>query len=259
MNIVVCVKIEPDLPMLSVSDWLAVEQGEVECDFARRQLSGFDQSAAEMALGLAAQRLTLLTVGDEKTTPVLKALLALDFQRAVRIEISPMADVRFSPDHIAGQIAAFYRQEPDHSVMIFGSQTSEGQNRQTGLLLAEILGWPCLTQVCDIQVLEEGLLRVKRRTAEYVQTLTLRPPVVLIAGQDTQGSLLRIPTLKQKLGAAGKPLDVLPAQPIPESPRRLIGLRLNDTRRAGVIIQGESVQEMARTLCREYLQERWTS
>lgn len=257
MNIIVCVKVEPDLSMLSASDWQAAERGDIPYDFARWQLSGFDQSAAEMALSLTDVSLTLLTVGREQITPVLKTLLALDFQRAVRIDAAA-EDLRFHPNAIAALIAGFHHQDKNASVIILGPQSSEGQNRQTGPLLAEMLGWPCITQICDIGRAEDPtLLRVVRKTPEAVQTLTVRLPVVLVAGQAAQGRLLRIPTLKQKLAVARKPLDVLRAGSLAQlQPAPAVTLTLWETRRAGVFIEGGSPAEKARTLYTGYLKSR---
>ncbi|MBV6816543.1 hypothetical protein KWG64_01140 [Rahnella sp. PD12R] len=257
MNIVVCVKVEPDLSMLSASDWQAAERGDIPYDFARWQLSGFDQSAAEMALNLAEACLTLLTVGGEQITPVLKTLLALDFQRAVRID-AMSEDLRFHPEAIAALIAGFQHQDEKAGVIILGPQSSEGQNRQTGPLLAEMLGWPCITQVCDIGRAEDPtLLRVVRKTPEAVQTLTVRLPVVLVAGQAAQDRLLRIPTLKQKLAAARKPLDVLRAASLAKLPPvPVVTLALKNSRRGAMIIEGGSPADKARTLYTGYLKSR---
>lgn len=253
MNIVVCVKVEPDLSMLSASDWQAAERGNIPYDFARWQLSGFDQSAAEMALSLTDVSLTLLTV----ITPVLKTLLALDFQRAVRID-AMSEDLRFHPDAIAALIAGFQHQDEKAGVIILGPQSSEGQNRQTGPLLAEMLGWPCITQVCDIVRAEDPtLLRVVRKTPEAVQTLTVRLPVVLVAGQAAQDRLLRIPTLKQKLAAARKPLDVLRTASLAKLPPvPVVTLALKNSRRGAMIIEGGSPADKARTLYTGYLKSR---
>ncbi|PKE33204.1 hypothetical protein CWS43_04820 [Rahnella sp. AA] len=257
MNIIVCVKVEPDLSVLSASDWQAGERGEIPYDFARWQLSGFDQSAAEMALSLTDASLTLLTVGGAQTTPVLRTLLALDFQRAVRID-AVSEDLRFHPDAIAALIAGFHHQDEKAGVIILGPQSSEGQNRQTGPLLAEMLSWPCITQVCDIGRAEDPtLLRVVRKTPETLQTLTIRPPVVLVAGQAAQDCLLRIPTLKQKLAAARKSLDVLRAASLAKLPPvPVVTLALRNTRRSGVIIEGGSPADKARTLYTGYLKLR---
>ncbi|MBW6090471.1 hypothetical protein KZ770_10035 [Escherichia coli] len=55
-------------------------------------------------------------------------------------------DLRFAPEFVARHIAEWQHQNP-LDLIITGCQSSEGQNGQTPFLLAEMLGWPCFTQV----------------------------------------------------------------------------------------------------------------
>ena len=41
-----------------------------------------------------------------------------------------------------------------------GSVSSDGNNGKTPLLTAEKLGWPCVTQVIQMELVDEGHLRV---------------------------------------------------------------------------------------------------
>lgn len=266
MNIMLCMKIEPDFSMLVDSDWQANEQGQIECRYARRQLNVFDQSAAELALTLAdstpAHPLTAVTVGGEDVEPVLKNLLALNITNVVRIAPPAEGDLRFNAHGVAQLLAAFHQSQPLHEVVILGSQSGEGQNRQTGPLLAEMLGWPCVTQVTDIRVTGENLLQVTRQTADHRQIMTLRPPVVLVTGQGDQARLLRIPTLKQKLAAARKSFAVLTLEGLAltaaglQTSPPILHLQRTAPRRAGVMIEGQSPEDKARILYEEFLHHR---
>ncbi len=265
MKIMVCVKIEPDLSMLADSDWQADDLGKIDCRYARRQLNVFDQSAAELALTLVestgVHALTAVTVGDDDVEPVLKTLLALNFSRAVRIAPPIQADLRFNAQCVAQLLAAFHQSQPIQTVVILGSQSGEGQNRQTGPLLAEMFGWPCVTQVTEIRLMGENLLQVTRQMADDIQYLTLRPPVVLVTGQGEQARLLRIPTLKQKLAAARKPLDVLMANTLLSATElpvstSILHLHRTSVHREGRIITGQNPQEKARILYEQFLRQR---
>ena len=266
MNIMLCMKIEPDFSMLADSDWQANEQGQIECRYARRQLNVFDQSAAELALMLAddvpANQLTAVTVGGDDVEPVLKNLLALNITKTVRIAPPVEGDLRFNAHGVAQLLAAFHQSQPLHEVVILGSQSGEGQNRQTGPLLAEMLGWPCVTQVTDIRVTGENLLLVTRQTADHQQKITLRPPIVLVSGQGEQARLLRIPTLKQKLAAARKFSELLTPENLALTPAGLqfsppiLHLKHTAPRRAGVMIEGPGPVEKARILYEKFLRHR---
>lgn len=268
MNLLLAIKVAPDLEMLAQNDWQPDEQLQIGTSFARRLLSGYDESAAEMVLMLRDEmelHLSVLTVGDAMAEPTLKQLLALEYQQAVRIEPPADWDLRFNPAAIAALIAAYQQRIASQQVIVMGSQSLEGQNNQTPLMLAESLNWPCLTGVCQLSPADEaGLLRVTRQTSYGQEVMTVKPPLVLVVGNSQQASALRVPTLKQKLAASKRQIQRLsPADlaitELPPGDMRLCGLTQVEHRRAGVLIEGGSLEQKVQRLCQDYLSERWSS
>lgn len=266
MNLLLAIKVAPDLGMLSPQDWQPDEQWQIDVSFTRRLLNGFDESAAEMVLMLRDAldlNLSALSVADSTAEPALKQLLALEYHQAVRIEPPADWDLRFNPATVAELIAAYHRQIAAQSVIVLGAQSSEGQNGQTPLLLAERLNWPCITRVCQLEpATETGALRVTRQTAYGLEVMTVQPPLVLAVGNSPQAGVLRVPTLKQKLVASKRqirrltPAD-LACPALQPAAVRLCGLTRQEHRRAGMVIEGSSVVQKVQRLCQEYLNERW--
>lgn len=267
MNLLLAIKVAPDLGMLAQSDWQPDERLQIDTRFARRLLSGYDESAAEMVLMLRDQMelsLSVLTVADAMAEPALKQLMALEYQQAVRIEPPADWELRFNPATIAALVAAYQQQIAPQQVIVMGAQSLEGQNSQTPLMLAERLGWPCITGVCQLAAAEQvGALRVTRQTAFGQEVMTVMPPLVLVVGNSQQASALRVPTLQQKL-AAGKrqiqrlsPTDLAMTEQ-PAGDVHLGGLTYVEHRRAGVVIEGDSVEQKVQQLCQDYLRERWS-
>ena len=149
MNILLAFKAEPDAGMLAEKEWQAAQGNSGPDVSLLRSLLGADEQAA--AALLLAQRkngtsmsLTALSMGDERALHWLRYLMALGFEDAVLLETA--ADLRFAPEFVARHIAEWQYQNP-LELIITGCQSSEGQNGQTPFLLAEMLGWPCFTQV----------------------------------------------------------------------------------------------------------------
>jgi electron transfer flavoprotein beta subunit len=268
MNLLLAIKVAPDLGMLAKTDWQPDEQLQIDTHFTRRLLSGYDECAAEMVLMLRDEmplNLSVLTVADAKADPVLKQLLALGYQQALRIEPPVDWDLRFNPATIAALIAAYQQQVAPQSVIVTGAQSIEGQNGQTPLMLAERLNWPCLTGVCQLApAAEAGALRVTRQTVYGQEVLTVKPPLVLVVGNSQQASALRVPTLKQKLAASKRPIPCLsPAdlgvQTLLPGDIEVCGLTHLEHRRAGVLIEGDTVEQKVERLYQDYLRERWPS
>ncbi|HEI8867211.1 TPA: hypothetical protein SLG40_002730 [Serratia odorifera] len=267
MNLLLAIKVAPDLGMLARSDWQPDERLQIDTRFARRQLSGYDESAAEMVLMLRDEinlNLSVLTVADAMAESALKPLMALGYQQAVRIEPPADWDLRFNPATVAALVAAYQQQIAAQQVIVMGAQSLEGQNNQTPLMLAERLGWPCITGVCQLAAAEQaGALRVTRQTAYGQEVLTVMPPLVLAVGNSQQASALRVPTLQQKLVAAKRqiqrlsPTDLMMTEP-PAGDVYLCGLTYLEHRRAGILIEGDSVEQKVQLLCQDYLRDRGT-
>lgn len=176
MNILLAFKAEPDAGMLAEKEWQAAAQGKSGPDISLlRSLLGADEQAA--AALLLAQRkngtpmsLTALSMGDERALHWLRYLMALGFEEAVLLETA--ADLRFAPEFVARHIAEWQHQNP-LDLIITGCQSSEGQNGQTPFLLAEMLGWPCFTQV-ERFTLDALFITLEQRTEHGLRCCRVR-------------------------------------------------------------------------------------
>ncbi|MCG8552976.1 MAG: electron transfer flavoprotein subunit beta/FixA family protein, partial [Desulfobacterales bacterium] len=214
MNILVCFKVVPDLDMLSDDDWTADSNLRVDVSFVKKILNCFDESALEMTLKLSDYsegfnvplNLTALTIGDKKLDAYLKTLNALRFDKTVRIE--NYEDIRFLPESVAAVISKYAKEINPQDVIILGRQSGEGDNAKTPLLVAEMLGWPCITQVINIEPYSEDCLRVTNMVDGGKLTQIVKTPCVLSIG-NAPNSYIRVPTLRDRMKYGKRPIDVL--------------------------------------------------
>lgn len=272
MRIAVCFKTIPEFSMLAEQHWRVGDGYAVDIRFAKQSFNCFDESALELALKLAEQlksrqepvELTALTIADHQADRFLKHLFAVQYDHAVRIDYDRQLDLRFNPLAIADLIAAYVRSMGRQQLLFLGRQGAEGDNGQTGFLVAERLGWPCIRDVIDVVVVDAaGWLRITSRLegATLVQTVT--PPVVLVIGNTPHSPYLRVPTIKQKLAAAKKQISVIPGRDLGFEPDHLIGhdksLVNLERRRHGrncTWLEGGDGRAKARRLFDLYLRER---
>ena len=113
--------------------------------------------------------------------------------------------------------------------------------------VAEKLGWPCLTQVVEIERCWLTIACVwPARSTTVFCAATLRLPCVLAVGNAVV-SRLRVPTLTDRLAQRGKPIDVLSAadlgvdiaEELSRETCALTGLEAIDRARRGVIVDGD--------------------
>ena len=211
MNILNCFKIVPDLDMLPESGWIADEKNCIDVSYLRTIWNCFDESALAIALRLSdkmkdtAEHIGLhaFTIGGPFCDQYLKTLFALGFDSAVRVECEK--DIRFRPETVSKIIAGYVRRGESYDVVMMGQQSTDGNNEKTPLLVAEYLGFRCVTQVSDVISFDKDGLVVECSTDEGVLIQTINTPCVLSVGNASL-SYLRVPTLKDKLTLGKRPI-----------------------------------------------------
>lgn len=266
MKILVCFKVVPDLDLLSGSGWEIDSRFRVETGFVKNVLNPYDESALEMALKLADQAaaanqkldLSALTIGDQRARLFLKALQALNFNQATRIECSE--DLHFNPEMTAALISAYVSNYDFPDLLIMGSQSGVGDNAKTPLLTAEILGWPSISQVFNLEPAAGNRIRAASLSDDGIIKQTITPPCVLSVGNAPSANL-RVPTLKAIKASADNPVQVISLDDLspagftdhPQQDSTLLGLEVIERKRSGIIIEGATAAEKAQALYDNYL------
>jgi electron transfer flavoprotein beta subunit len=270
LRILVSFKVTPDFEALREADWLAgaaagLASG-VETRYVRRILDCFDESALELALRASDARaecgvptsLGALSVGGSEADPYLKTLLALGYERAARVASEAALD--FAPAVTAALIASYVRTVDHSDLVMLGCRSGPGDSGVVPFLIAETLGWPCLTQVIEVEPLPEDRVRVACMVDDGLLRATLRLPCVLAVGNAVV-SHLRTPTLTDRLAQRDRRIDVLSgadlgidiAAELSRETCVLTGLEAIDRARRGAIIGGATPRDKAHTLFDSYL------
>lgn len=261
MRILVCFKVTPDYETLRDPDWVAGPGDGVRSCYARRVLNVFDESALELALRLREARaargdvteLAAVSVGGRETEAFFATLLALGYDRAARIE--PEASLDYAPAATAALLAGYARHGGHHDLLLLGSRCGPADSGTVPFLVAEELGWPCVAQVTEVEPGDDGRLRLHCDADDGRLHLTTAAPCVLAVG-NALVSHLRVPTLRDRLARRDLRADVLTPADVGVDlmaafagpPASLESLERIDRGRAGVVVAGESAQEMARAV-----------
>ena len=269
LRVVVGFKVTPDYEALRASDWArAAAGGRPETRYVRRVFSVFDEAALELALRLRDARaergletsLAAFSVAGREADPFLRTLQALGFARAARVD--PGTDLDFAPSATATLVAAG-AERLGGDVLLLGSSSGPGDSGVVPFLVAEALGRPCLTQVTELQSIDDGRLHVTFAADTGPVRATLAPPCVLAVG-NALVSMLRVPTLRERLMVkdeliaelSSAELGVDLAGVLAGEPAALAGLETIDRSRAGAVIAGTTAADKARALYETHLRAR---
>jgi electron transfer flavoprotein beta subunit len=143
----------------------------------------------------------VITAGPTRASQVLREALAKGADRAIHLEDQKF--VNMDAYNIARAFAAAVKDE-QFDLIFTGLQSDDFGSAQTGVILAELMGWPHATIIMQIEKSDSGI-RVKRELeAGYFQYVNMPLPAVLTIQSGI--NKLRYATLIGIKQAKNKPL-----------------------------------------------------
>jgi electron transfer flavoprotein beta subunit len=206
MNILVCLKqiLDPEIPARDFRvDSL---RREAERGSANLVTNIFCENALETALQLrdraGSAKITVLSYGQPSAEDSLRKALAMKADAAALI----VNDGNANPDPLvtARVLAAAIGKLGTFDLIMVGREAGDWGAGQTGGLIAEELGLPCISFVDRIE-LEAGQLRIKRQTDTGWEVLEAEPPIVVTVTND-EHNIPRIPKVRDVMLSYRQPL-----------------------------------------------------
>ncbi|MDG1938884.1 MAG: electron transfer flavoprotein subunit beta/FixA family protein [Pseudomonadales bacterium] len=177
---------------------------DVDLNNVKMSLNPFCEIAVEEAVRLKeagkVTEIVAVSVGPKVVQEQLRTALALGADRAIMIE----SDDQVQPLGIAKLLNAVVTKEsPD--LVILGKQSIDGDNNQTGQMLAALSGMGQGTFASNVE-LGDGAVEVTREVDGGLQTLSLKLPAVVTT--DLRLNEPRYASLPNIMKAKKKPLDI---------------------------------------------------
>ena len=208
----------------------------------------FCEIAIEEALRLrekgVVEEVIAVSVGPTVCQEQLRNCLALGADRAILVE----APDNLQPITIAKVLKAVYERESP-GLVIFGKQSIDGDNSQTGPMFAALTGLPQGTFASQVTV-EDGKCEVVREVDGGLQTVRISLPAVITT--DLRLNEPRYASLPNIMKAKKKPMDVLSLEEVGIEDREhieILSVVPPPQREAGIKV--ESVEELVDKLRNE--------
>ena len=201
-------------------------------------INPFDEIAIEEALRIRergeATEIVGVTIGGPATDEQIRVALAMDIDRAIRIDDSRALD----PYAVARILRALVEKETPN-VVIMGKQAVDDDSNQVGQMLAALLAWPQATFVSKIEFLEKQTrARCTRETDDGLEVVVIKLPGIITTDlRLNEPRYVSLPGLMKarrktietvtcdQLRVSVRPLTVVLATERP--PRRAAGARVN--------------------------------
>jgi electron transfer flavoprotein beta subunit len=208
MNIVVALKqiLDPEIPPRDFA--VDTVRREAKRGSANLVMNIFCANALETALRHRERHggtIGALSFGPPSAEDVLRkalALLADDATLIIRDE-----DANPDPLAVARVLAAAIRRRSAVDLVLVGRESGDWGHGQTGGLLAEELGWPCISFVDQIEPgpADTHTVRVRRQTEDGWEMLEATLPLVLTITNNDR-NVPRIPKTRDVMQSFRKPL-----------------------------------------------------
>ncbi|MDB4826280.1 electron transfer flavoprotein subunit beta/FixA family protein [Gammaproteobacteria bacterium] len=179
------------------------DQSGVELNNVKMAMNPFCEIAVEEAIRLReggkAEEVIVVAVGPSQSQETLRTALAMGADRAILIETDPAPE----PLGVAKLLKAVTEKE-NPGLVILGKQAIDGDNNQTGQMLAALLDWSIGTFVSGMEV-NDGSVRVTREVDGGLENIDLTPPCVITV--DLRLNEPRYASLPNIMKAKKKPLE----------------------------------------------------
>lgn len=207
----------------------------VEMDGVKMSINPFDEIALEEALRIkeagGAEEVVVVSIGVSDAQQQLRTGLAMGADRAILVE----TDEELQPLGIAKTLKKIIDKE-DADLVILGKQTIDGDNNQTGQMLAALWGRPQAT--CASQVkLGDDSGTVTREVDAGLETIEIDLPAVITADLRLNGP--RYVKLPDIMKAKKKPLEEIRLEELgvdPGSTFEVTGYAPPEERTKGIIV-----------------------
>ena len=206
MKLLVCLKqiLDPEIPARDFR--VDPVRREAERGAANLVTNIFCENALETALQfrerIASGKITVLSFGAATAEDSLRKALAMKADEAALV----LNDGQPHPDPltVARVLAAAIRKLGGFDLVMVGREAGDWGAGQTGGLLAEELGLPCVSFVDQIET-ADGKLRLRRQTDTGWEILEATPPVVVTITND-EHNVPRIPKVRDVMMSYRQPL-----------------------------------------------------
>ncbi|MDD9267911.1 electron transfer flavoprotein subunit beta/FixA family protein [Paenibacillus sp. GCM10023248] len=225
---------------------IVLQDGAVQEDGAKFVINPYDEYAVEQAIQLRDEfggKVTLLSVGPERTAEALRTALAMGADEAVLI-----SDERIQGDEFeVAEILAHYLRSEAYDLLLGGNFSVDNGAGQVAIRLASLLDLPHAASITKLEI--TGSTAVAHRDAEGdIEVIEVPLPALFTAQQGLNEP--RYPSLPGIMKAKKKPfrhlsLDDIDGAASAVAKTSRLALTLPPERQAGRILQGELAQQVS--------------
>lgn len=250
MKILTTVKKVVDVELnMHVKDGVLVEDG------MQYVTNAWDENAVETASQLKENNgaeTTLVSIGGGDNTDIIRRCYAMGIENGIHVDDPALEKADSS---IYAKVLQKVYEAGDYDLVITGKQAQDTDSGQTGIILAEYLGLPCVSNVIALEVIDDQHIKVSRSGDTGTEIVELTLPAVISV--DVSINEPRLPQMRgimmakkkkiteMDLAALGTSADEVGAD-APKS--EIIEFMASQSRQAGQKFEGDAAEITAKVV-----------
>ncbi len=231
-----------------------VKDGAIIEDGLQYVINAWDENAVEASVQLKENNgaeTTLASVGGGDNTDIIRKCYAMGIENGIHIE-GPALD-RADSSIFAKVLQKVY-EKGDYDLVITGKQAQDTDSGQNGIILAEYLGLPCVSNVITIEVVDDQHIKASRLGDVGTEIVELELPAVVTVTDSINEP--RLPQMRGIMMAKKKKINVMDLAALGTSPdevgaapkSEIAEFMASKTRQAGQKFEGAAAEITAQVV-----------
>ena len=233
-----------------------VENGAIVEEGLQYVMNAWDENAVEAAVQFKEKNsaeTTLVTIGGgEDNTKIIRRGFAMGIENGIQIDDPALTEVDSS---VTARVLQKVYEKGSYDLVITGKQAQDTDSGQTGIILAEFLGLPCVSNVIAIEAVDDQHIKVSRLGDAGTEIVELALPAVVTVSDSINEP--RLPQMRGLMMAKKKAIEVMDlaalgttyAEVGGDAPKSKIAeFMQSKTRKAGQKFEGDAADITARVV-----------
>jgi len=232
-----------------------IKDGAIVEDGLQYVINAWDENAVEACVQLKENsnaETTLVSIGNGDNTDIIRKCYAMGIDKGIHIDDPALEK---ADSFVFARVLQKVYEKGDYDLVITGKQAQDTDSGQTGIILAEYLKVPCVSNVISIEVTDDQHIKVSRLGDAGTEIVELELPAVVTVSDSINEP--RLPAMRGIMMAKKKKINVMDLAGLGTSYDEVAGTDLtsevvefmaSESRGAGQKFEGDAAQITAKVV-----------
>lgn len=229
-----------------------IKDGAIVKDGLQYVINAWDENAVEAAVQLKEKNnaeTTLISLGGGDNADIIRKCYAMGIDEGIHVDDPALENA--DSYAFAGALKKVV-EKGGYDLVITGKQAQDTDSGQTGIMLAELLGYPCVSNVVSIEIMDDSHVKVSRLGDLGTEILELTLPAVVTVSDSINEP--RLPAMRGIMMAKKKKIESMDLAGLGTSAAdigcgslksEIAEFMASKTRKAGRKFEGEAAKVVA--------------